>query len=204
MDGEGRTRGPVPFGKSHGCWCGLALSQLCAGRLCRLCWRGRWGCAGALLQPMLWVLVLRRSLSPCCWGWALQGHTSHLPQHRGGHVAHSCHCPRRCGRGCSTAVDHLLSLCPEPCILNLLRAWCSKRAVLSRGQRLKAPLDLLFPFPSGAFLPIRCLLLVWEELASWRCGWWADEKGRLNPWSKIFGIRCNFCIIVLFAWYCAG
>lgn len=134
-----------------------------------LCW--------SLLQPTLWVLVLRRSPSP----WALQGHTDHLPQHRGGHITHSCHCPHPCG--CSSPVDHLLSLCLDPCTLNLLKAWCSKRAMLSSGQRLKTPLDLLFPFPSGAFLPTRCLLLVWEQPASCRypwCGCWADEilRGR--------------------------
>lgn len=180
LDGEGRNLALVPFGKSHRCYYALGLSQLCTGRLWRLCWRGWWDCAGALLQPMLWVLVLGRSPSPCCWRWTLQGHTSHLPQHRGGDRTHCCHCPHHCGRGCSMAVDNLLSPCIELCTLNLLKAWCSKRAMLSLGQRLKAPLDLLFLFPSGAFLPIRCLLLVWEEPASCRypwCGWWAEEKG---------------------------
>lgn len=72
---------------------------------------------------------------------------------------------------------------PGPLYLEPAQAWCSKRAMLSSGQRLKTPLDLLFPFPSGAFLPIRCLLLVWEQPASCRypwCGCWADEilRGR--------------------------
>lgn len=177
--------GGVPFGQRGETWVWFLLgSPIGAG----MPWifpssilGGRGGCAGALLQPMLWVLVLRRSPSPCCWRWTLQGHTSHLPQHRGGHITHSCHCPHRCGRGCSTPVNHLLSLCLEPHTLNLLEAWCSKRATLSSGQRLKAPLDLLFHFPSGAFLPIRCLLLVWEQPGlcgcPW-CGWWADEESR--------------------------
>lgn len=169
LDREGRSLGLVPFGKSHRCWKQSSVPWIfpssvlggCGG----LCWRGRWDCAGALLHPMLWMLVLRRSPSPCCWRWAHQGHMSHLPQHRGGHITPSCLCPHRCGRGCSTPVNHLLRLCLEPCTLNLLEAWCSKRAMLSSGQRLKAPLDLLFPFPSGAFLPVRCLQSVREQLA---------------------------------------
>lgn len=145
--------------------CALDLSQLCTGRLWRALLERLVGLCWSPVAPHAVDAGFEKIPPPCCWRWAHQGHTIHLPQHRGGHVTPSCLCPHRCGRGCSTPVNHLLRLCLEPCTLNLLEAWCSKRAMLSSGQRLEAPLDLLFPFPSGAFLPVRCLQSVGEQLA---------------------------------------
>lgn len=79
----------------------------------------------------------RRSTSPCCWRRARQRYTSHLPHRKGGRVTHSCRCPHRCGGGCSAPVNHLLSLCLEPCTLNLLEARCS--AGSSNGAVLGSP-----------------------------------------------------------------
>lgn len=172
--------GGVPFGQrgekpGFGSFWEVSWVLVCPGSFPALYWEAM----EVLLERLVgwcWSPVAAHAVGAGC-----ESHTSQLPQHRGGHITHSCHCPHLCGHGCSMPVNNWLSLSLDSCTLNLLKACHTKRAMLSSGQRLKTPLDLLFLFPSGAFLPIRCLLLVWEQPGSCRCpwcGWWADEKGR--------------------------
>lgn len=127
LDYTGRSLVLVLLGKSRRCWKHLALPWRFPSSTLGAVEGSAGEAGGVVLEPCRspcrghWFPQHpRRSTSPCCWRWA-----HHLPHRKGGCVTHSCRRPHRCGGGCSAPVNHLLSLCLEPCTLNLLEVGCS-------------------------------------------------------------------------------